>query len=114
LYAPSEGAANETRANFTFQHFPDSSELIVTFSEGEPIPAGELALTSGDVNVTWATLANRSETSEVSRGSTIQLSADGRFGRPVTANTEVRVLWTGGNETRQLDRWPPAEAESGG
>ncbi|WP_336003196.1 hypothetical protein [Halorientalis halophila] len=114
LYAPSESADNETRANFTFQHFSDDSVLIVTFSEGDPIPAGELLLTSSGANVTWATVANTSETAEVSRGSTIQLGADGPFGRRVTTNTEVRVLWTGGNETRELDSWPTAEAEDGG
>jgi hypothetical protein len=111
LLAPSDDGGNTTRANFTYQHFPDDSALVVTFSKGDPIPAGELAFVSGQTNVTWATLANTSESAEVSEGSTVQLTGTGRFGRPVTTDTDVEVVWTGGNETRVLSRWPTEDGD---
>ncbi|RXK49103.1 hypothetical protein [Halorientalis pallida] len=111
LYAPSDGGSNVTRANFSFEHFPDDSALIVTFARGDSIPAGELSVVSDETNRTWAALANMSESKAVSQGSTIQLTGTGTFGKPITTNTQVRVVYTGGNETRVLDRWPP---DSGG
>jgi hypothetical protein len=107
LYAPSEGGGNTTRANFSYQHFSDDSALIVTFTRGDSIQAGELALVSGEANSTWAELANMTASKTLSEGSTIQLSASGRFGKAITSSTQVRVLYTGGNETRVLSRWPP-------
>lgn len=112
LFAPSGGTTNTTTANFTFKHFPDGSALVVTFSKGEPLPAGELAVVSGETNVTWATLANSSTSKEVSKGSTVQLTGTGRFGKPITTSTQVRIVWTGGNGTKVLDRWP-ADSGSG-
>ncbi|AQL41266.1 hypothetical protein BV210_00420 [Halorientalis sp. IM1011] len=112
LYAPADDAANGTRANFTFQHFSDDSVLIVTFSKGSSIPAGELAVVSGETNRTWAMLANVSESEGVSEGSTVQLTGSGRFGKPITTGTQVQIVYTGGNGTKVLDRWP-AESGSG-
>ncbi|MFB6083658.1 MAG: hypothetical protein ABEJ94_05385 [Halorientalis sp.] len=106
LYSPSE-EGNATQATFTFQHFPDGSVLVVTFSQGDPIPAGKLAVVSGETNRTWAMLANVSESTTVSEGSTIQLTGSGRFGKPITTSTRVRVVYITGNGTRVLDRWPP-------
>jgi hypothetical protein len=111
LYAPSDGGSNATRANFSYQHFSEDSVLVVTFSRGDSIPAGELAVTSGETNRTWATLANMSESKTVSEGSTIQLSRSGPFGKSITTNTQVQILYTGGNETQVVSRWPP---DSGG
>jgi hypothetical protein len=110
LYAPSDDGGNATRANFTFEHFPDDSALIVTFTRGDSIPAGELALVSEQTNVTWATLANVSESETVSQGSTIQLTGTGTYGKPITTDTTVEVVYTGGNESRVLDSWPPDTA----
>lgn len=107
LYAPSEGGGNATRANFSYQHFPDGSALVVTFTRGDSIKAGDLALVSGEANSTWAELANMSASKTLSEGSTIQLTGSGRFGKPITSSTQVRVLYTGGNESRVLSRWPP-------
>ncbi len=110
LYAPSDGGSNATRANFSFEHFPDDSALVVTFTKGDSIPAGELALVSDQTNVTWATLANTSESEAVSQGSTVQLTGTGTYGKPITTSTQVRVVYTGGNESRALATWPRESA----
>lgn len=110
LYAPSADEGNETRAEFSFEHFPDDSALVVTFTKGDSIPAGELALVSDQTNVTWATLANTSESEAVSQGSTVQLTGTGTYGKPITTSTQVRVVYTGGNESRALATWPRESA----
>ncbi|WP_424019010.1 hypothetical protein ACOZ4N_05935 [Halorientalis pallida] len=107
LFAPSEGGNNATRADFSYQHFSEDSVLVVTFVEGDSIQAGDLSVVSGETNRTWAMLANTTESQEVSQGSTVQLTGTGRFGRPITTDTTVRIVYTGGNETRVLSRWPP-------
>ncbi|SDE80781.1 hypothetical protein [Halorientalis regularis] len=107
LYAPSDGGTDATRANFSYQHFADDSVLVVTFAKGDPITAGDLSIVSGETNRTWAMLANTTESEEVSEGSTIQLTGTGRFGKPITTDTSVRIVYTGGNETRVLSSWPP-------
>ncbi|MFB6164274.1 MAG: type IV pilin [Haloarculaceae archaeon] len=93
-------------ANFTFSYFSQSSALIVTFDHGEEIPAGELRLTNGRGNATWAEVAHTNDSTMVGEGDTVQLSRRSAFGAPVTRNQPVYIRWTGSNGTRELATWP--------
>jgi hypothetical protein len=108
LFADRSGGGPPS-ANFTFEHFSDSSLLIVTMSRGDPIPAGEIRLRSDRANATWAEVANASNGTMVKEGDTVQLSEGSAFGSPVRSTDTVRVEWTGGNETKLLDEWPVSE-----
>ncbi|MFD1588596.1 type IV pilin [Halorientalis brevis] len=92
-------------ANFTFNYFDESDTLLVTKEEGDRLPAGELLVTNGNVNVTWAAVANVNNTTRVKQGDGIQLSRGSAFSRSVSSTDKITIYWTGGNETRKLDEW---------
>jgi len=92
-------------ANFTYNYFDESDTLLVTMKNGDQLPAGEVLLSNGNVNVTWAAVANTNETVKLKQGDTIQLSKGSAFGRSVTSTDQINIYWTGGNKTRKLDEW---------
>jgi len=92
-------------ANFTYTYFDENSALLVTMDEGDEFPASELLVSNGNVNVTWAAVANTNNTTRVKPGDTIRLGQENAFGRSVTSTDKISIYWTGGNETRKLDEW---------
>jgi len=101
-----DGTEGAPEANLSFQHYEDDSALVVTYERGDPIPAGDLAIVSGERNVTWATVANESDSTKITEGSAVQLSSASRFGKAVSTGDTVQVIWIGGNETEQVAEWP--------
>jgi len=93
-------------ANFTFQYLDSSSVLIVTHDRGDNFTAGNLTVRSSETAVLWSDLANAPENRTISPGATVQLSRRNAYGRPVSAQANIAVVYTPpvGNET-VLDRW---------
>ncbi|WP_136715485.1 type IV pilin [Halorientalis salina] len=96
--------------NFTYEYFDDNDALLVTFDEGDEFEAGEVLLTNGDSNATWATVAGSNNTTALKPGDSIQLSRGSAFGDTIGSSDRVRIYWTGGNETIKLDEWNSSDS----
>jgi hypothetical protein len=109
----SGGDSNATpSANFSFEYIGQSNLLFVTKETGDPIPAGELVLTSGDTEKTWAAVADSNNSSTVETGDTVPLGENSPFGKAITGQDQVIVRWESGNQTKRLGNWS-AQSESG-
>lgn len=104
LFAPEEDTGPPT-GNFSYQYFDSNSALIVTFEEGDSFEAGEVLLSNGNTNATWAAVAQMNNSTALTSGDTIQLSRGSAFGTSIISTDTVTIYWTGGNETIKLDEW---------
>jgi hypothetical protein len=79
---------------------------------GDPIPASELVVTSGDTEKTWATVADANNSTSVESGDTIALGENSPFGKAITGQDQVIVRWESGNQSKRLGNWS-AQSQSG-
>ena len=105
LFASDEDAGGPPGANFTYRYIDSNSALIVTFSEGDRLPAGEVLISDTTNNATWAAVANYTASKKLEQGDIIQLSESSAFGSSIISTEKVEIYWTGGNETIKLDQW---------
>lgn len=105
LFSTDEDEDAPPGANFTYRYIDSNSALIVTFSEGDRLPAGEILVSDSTNNATWAAVANYNDSEKLEQGDTIQLSETSTFGSSIISNEKVEIYWTGGNETLKLDQW---------
>jgi hypothetical protein len=96
--------------NFSYEYFGDNSALLVTFDEGDEFEAGEVLLTNGESNATWASVSGSNNTTVLKPGDSIQLSRGSAFGNTISSSDRVRIYWTGGNETIKLDEWNASDS----
>ena len=108
-----DGDSEGVQANFTFDYQDDSGALVVTHSEGDEIPAGDLVLSGPSANVTWAEAAGWNESRAVSQGDIVQLSGGGAYGQRVSSTDTIRVVYAPeeGNET-VLSTWDGTDGTS--
>ncbi|PSP85431.1 type IV pilin [Halobacteriales archaeon QS_1_68_17] len=94
--------------NVTFEHDAENGALLVTYREGDEIPAGQLRIRSADANTTWAAVANMNESAPVTPGAIVRLSRQSEYGAGVDRGDRVELVWfgDGGNQTAVLDSWP--------
>jgi len=112
--AVSGGSSDTTpSANFSFEYVGQSNLLFVTMESGEPIPANELVVASGETEKTWATIADMNNSSTVEQGDTIPLSENSPFGKAITGQDRVIVRWESGNRTKRLGNWSAQSQSSG-
>jgi hypothetical protein len=99
----SDGAVG---ANFSFEHLRDSGTLLITHAGGDDIPAGDLLIAGPGNNLTWATAAGFNESTAVTQGNLVQISAGNDYGQRVDAGDDVRVLHAPAEGNRTvLGRW---------
>lgn len=95
-------------ANFTYDYVEQSRALLVTHSRGDELVAGRLHFVGADRDVTWATLANTNNTTQVGRGDLVQLSERNAFGSAISQSTQIEILYEYEGNRTKLDEWPTA------
>ncbi|MFB6178661.1 MAG: hypothetical protein ABEI77_02925 [Halorientalis sp.] len=91
--------------NFSYQYYSTNSALLITFEHGDNFTAGDVLVTNGASNATWAAVAGTNNSTRIKQGDTIQLSSGSAFGDSITSIDRVQIYWTGGNQTIKLDEW---------
>ncbi|MDG5777735.1 type IV pilin [Haloarculaceae archaeon H-GB2-1] len=94
-------------ANFSYEHIPSGSVLLITHDRGDEFRAGNLTVSGpAGQNVTWATLAASEANETVGPGDTVQLSRANAWGEAVAEGDRVRIYYVGPNGTRtQISNW---------
>jgi len=107
LFIPSE-AEQGTNATFSFDHFPDSGQLLVTHEDGDAIPAGDIVVSGESKNLTWASILNVSTTKPVEPGDAVQLSDSSAWEDQVQQRHDIAIYYVpNATSAKLLDRWEP-------
>lgn len=88
-------------AQFSFDHSDDLGQLLIFYSDGEELPAGEVLIVGPDNEVTWAEVdGNRDADDELEPGNVpVQLHSGNAYGASVSADDHFEI------------RYVPADAE---
>ncbi len=87
-------------AEFDFQHFSDRGALLITYSQGAELTAGNVTIVAPGKNITWDELGPVNASDPLTPGSRIQLNAQNAYGFRYSGRSNVTVVYTeGSNET---------------
>ena len=92
-------------ANFSYDYDSNGDALVVRYTEGDSFNASAIVLESGRTEYRWAEIAGLGPNATLEPGAAIQLSANGRWGRPVTDATTLRIHHVDDGNRTQLSNW---------
>lgn len=99
-------ADSEPTANFTYDYVDDQSTLIITHSEGDEFPAGELLIEGPNNEVTWAQASGSEETRPIGPGDIVQIGPTNVYGEHVSTLHTIRIYHETEEDRSQLSEWP--------
>jgi hypothetical protein len=94
-------------ATFAFEYRGESSMLLISPAEGDPLPAGDVEVQGAGSSTTWADLAGMDPNATVEPGGLpVQLSGSSAWGSSVSTVETIEIYYTPSEYNRTLlDSW---------
>ena len=92
-------------ATFSYDYDGSADTLLVRYTEGQSFQSGSVLLEAGRTEATWAALTDSVPNATLEPGSAVQLSSNGRWGRPITDATQLRIHHVQDGNRTQLSNW---------
>jgi hypothetical protein len=94
-------------ATFSFEYRGESSLLLISPTEGDPLPAGDVVVQASATSATWADIAGMAPNETVEPGSLpIQLSESSAWGSSVSTAQTIELYYAPTEYNRTLlDSW---------